>query len=228
MKTIGLIGGLSWESSVDYYRIINREVNRLLGGAHSASILMYSFNFEEIVQFNSNNDFKGIGKRLVEESVKLEQAGADFLVLCANSAHRWASEVEQAVDIPIVHIADATGKEINRLGLKQVLLLGTNYTMEGDFIIPILKDNFGIEIKVPEKSDRDFIHRIIFDELVVGDFKESTKDRLLQIIQKDKDVEGVILGCTELPLILKPSDCELPFLNTTDIHAKAAVDFAIN
>ncbi|MEZ5198303.1 MAG: aspartate/glutamate racemase family protein [Bacteroidales bacterium] len=228
MKTIGLIGGLSWESTVDYYRIINREVNQRLGGAHSAPMLMYSFNFEEIVKFNSQNDFDGIGRRLIEESVKIEKAGADLLLLCANSAHRWANEVQHAISIPIIHIADATGKEINRLGLKKVLLLGTRYTMEGDFVIPKLKDKFGIEAVVPDSTDRDFIHHIIFDELVVGDFKESTKSRLSEIIKKERDVEGVILGCTELPLIITQTDSTLPFINTTEIHAKAAVDFAIN
>lgn len=227
MNTIGLIGGLSWESTVDYYRIINREVNQRLGGAHSAPMLMYSFDFEEIVKFNSQSDFDGIGRRLIEESIKIEKAGADFLILCANSAHRWANEVQNAIGIPILHIADATGKEISRIGLSKVLLLGTRYTMEGDFVIPKLKNEYGIEAVVPDTADRDYIHQIIFEELVVGEFKESTKERLLAIIDKEKEVEGVILGCTELPLIIQPSDSSLPFINTTEVHAKAAVDFAL-
>jgi aspartate racemase len=228
MKTLGLIGGLSWESTADYYRIINREVNSRLGGAHSARMLIYSFDFDEIVKFNSIHNFDGIGRRLVEESVKIEKAGAEALILCANSAHRWVDQVQKAIDIPILHIADATGCEMNRMGLKRVLLLGTKFTMEGGFIIDKLFNSYGIEAVVPIIEDRNTIHQIIFDELVSGIFKKSSRIKMKEIMQKTKEVDAIVMGCTELPLLITPADSHLPLINTTEIHAKAAVDFALN
>jgi aspartate racemase len=227
MKTIGLIGGISWESTAVYYRIINQEVNKRLGGKHSAKVRMYSFDFDEIFTFNQKNDTTGIGNRLVEEAVKLERSGAGLLLLCANTAHQWADQVQSNISIPLIHIAESTGKAIQRSDSKHVLLLGTKYTMEGDFIKGKLNSEFNILVTVPEIEDIQKINHIIYEELVVGDFKDSSKQIILHIINKFNDIEGVILGCTELPLIIGHEDTDLPLFNTTILHARAAVDFAL-
>lgn len=227
MKTIGLIGGLSWESTALYYQILNKEVSKRLGGKHSAKIRMYSFDFDEIDRFLQEDNFVAIENRLVEESQELERSGADLLMLCANTAHKWAKQVQSNVSIPVLHIAEATAQKINSLGLKHVLLLGTKYTMEEDFIKGKLRSDFKIQVSVPEKENIQKIHKIIFEELIVGDFKESSKETLLDIIHSFSEIEGVILGCTELPLIIKSEDTELPLFDTTELHAKAAVDFAL-
>lgn len=227
MKTIGLIGGISWESTAVYYRIINQEVNRRLGGAHSARIYMFSFDFDEILRFNQKDDLESIGNRLVEEAIKLQKSGAELLVLGANTAHRWIDLVQSNISIPIVHIGEATGKAIRKANMNHVLLLGTKYTMEGDYIKGKLYSEFGIRVSVPDESDMKLINQIIYDELVIGEFKDSSKQALLDIINKFNDTDGVILGCTELPLIISPKDTNLPLFNTTLLHAKAAVDFAL-
>jgi aspartate racemase len=227
MKTIGLIGGITWESTVEYYKILNREIQQRLGGAHSAKLYIYSFDFDEILKFNKKNEFDAVGRRLAEESVKLEKQGADFIVLGANTAHRWVDFIQSKISIPIVHIADATGKAIQQTNINHVLLLGTKYTMEGTYIKDKLQLDFDIEVTVPDKNDRDIIHDIIFDELVMGEFNDSSTKAILDIIQKFDNVQGVILGCTELPLIIHPEDSSLPLFDTTVLHAKAAVDFAL-
>ncbi len=227
MKTIGLIGGISWESTAIYYQIINKEVNKRLGGAHSARVYMYSFDFEEILSYNQKDNLDAIGYRLVEEAIKLESAGAELLVLCANTAHRWIDLVQSNISIPIVHIGEATGKAICKANKNNVLLLGTKYTMEGDYIKGKLNSEYNIKVSVPEEEDMLKINRIIYEELVVGDFKDSSKQILLNIIKKFEDIEGVILGCTELPLIISKNDTEVSLFNTTVLHAKAAVDFAL-
>lgn len=227
MKTIGLIGGLSWESTAIYYQILNNEVSKRLGGKHSAKIRMYSFDFDEIDGYIQEDNFTAIGNRLVEEAVKLEGSGAGVLMLCANTAHKWADHVQSNVSIPVIHIAEATGKQIQSQGIKQVLLLGTKYTMQEEFIKGKLSDNYKIQVTVPGKKDIQKINNIIYNELVVGDFKESSKETLLNIIKSFDDIEGVILGCTELPLIIESKDTALPLFDTTLLHANAAVDFAI-
>lgn len=227
MKTIGLIGGLSWESTAIYYQILNKEVSKRLGGKHSAKILMYSFDFDEINRFLEQDDFSAIGNRLVEEAQKLEQSGADILMLCANTAHKWAGLVQSNVTIPIIHIAEVTGKEIQNLSLKHVLLLGTKFTMQEDFIKGKLTSDFKIQVTVPGKEDIQKIHHIIYNELIEGEFKESSKKTLLNIIHSFDDIDGVILGCTELPLIIKSQDTKLPLFDTTELHAKAAVEFVL-
>ncbi len=228
MKVIGLIGGISWKSTAEYYQILNTEINKRLGGVHSAEILMYSFDFDEIDQFNRNQDFEGAGIRLAEVAGKLEQGGAGLLLLCANTAHMSADKVKAAVKIPLIHIADATGKEIVRMGCKKVLLLGTRFTMEGDFISGKLRNDYGLEVVVPEKEDRDSIHDIIYKELVIGAIRDTSHKLLVNIINNHPEVDGVILGCTELPLIIRPEDTKLPLFNTTALHAKAAADFALS
>ena len=228
MKTIGLIGGISWESTAVYYQIINKEVNKRLGGAHSARIYMFSFDFDEILRYNQKDDVESIGNRLVEEAIKLESSGAELLVLGANTAHRWVDLVQSNISIPIVHIGEATGKAIRKSNMNHLLLLGTKYTMEGDYIKGKLSSEFNIHVSVPDKEDIQKINRIIYEELVVGEFKDSSKQILLDIIKKFNDIEGVILGCTELPLIISHEDTDMPLFNTTLLHAQAAVDFALN
>lgn len=227
MKTIGMIGGISWESTHEYYRLINKEVNKRLGGTHSAPILMYSFDFDEIMEYINADDNKSIGKRLVEQSRKLEEAGAELLMLCANTAHRWADRVASKVNIPLIHIADATGQAIREAGLTKVLLLGTNYTMEREFIKGKLAADFNIEVVVPEKEDREGVSRIIYDELIRGKFLDNSRHFLLDVIQRHPHVQAVILGCTELPLIVKQEDVDVPLFNTTKLHAMAVLDFAM-
>ncbi len=228
MKTIGIIGGTSWESTQEYYRLLNREVNKRLGGKHSAKIIMYSFDFEEIDRRNRVDDLEGIGKRLIEEAVKLENAGAELLMLGANTAHLWADKIQEKISIPIVHIADAIGKAINKTGVKRVLLLGTDRTMEGDFIKGRLKNNYGVEVVIPDRERIKRINYIIYEELVRGMFEDSSREYLLHTIGKQDYIEGVILGCTELPLIIKDSDCDYPLFNTTALHANAVADLALS
>lgn len=227
MKTIGLIGGITWQSTMEYYRFLNQETKKRLGGAHSAQIVMYSFDWEEINGLRASGNFDKVGGRLAEEAIKLESIGADLILLGANTAHKFAKEVADAVSVPLIHIADATGEEIKTQGLKKVLLLGTKYTMQEDFISGKLKRDFDIEVMVPKKRDLQEVSRIIFEELVDGRFLESSKNFLLGLIGKMKNdgIEGVILGCTELPLIIKPEDTILPLFDTTLLHAKAAVEF---
>ena len=227
MKTIGLIGGISWESTAEYYKLLNEEIKTRLGGRHSAKILMYSFDFDEIYSFNQKEDYDSIGKRLTEEAINLENAGAELLLLCANTAHKWANEVKSKINIPLIHIADATGRSITDAGIKKVLLLGTNLTMAGEFIKGKLLTDFGINVLVPESEDRNIVSDIIYDELIMGKFLEPSRQKILSIIKKFDNIEGVILGCTELPLIIKPKDTPLQLFNTTELHAMAAIDFAL-
>jgi len=228
MKTIGIIGGISWESTAEYYKILNHEINKRIGGRHSARILMYSFDFDEIYNFNQKEDYDSIRDRLIEEAVNLENAGSELLLLGANTAHKWAKDVKEKINIPLIHIAEATGRAIKKAGIKKVLLLGTNLTMEGDFIKGRLSYDFGIEVLVPEAEDREIVSNIIYDELILGEFKESSRQKILKVITGFNDIEGVILGCTELPLIIKPEDTPLQLFNTTELHAQAAIDFALS
>ena len=228
MKTIGLIGGISWESTAEYYRILNQEINQRLGGRHSARIRMYSFDFDEIYNFNQKNDFDSIRNRLIEEAIKLEKAGSELLLLCANTAHKWAKDVKDSITIPIIHIAEATGQAITDAGIRKVALLGTKLTMEGDFIKGKLSSDYGIEVTVPEPEDQEIVSSIIYDELIVGEFNEPSRNKILNVINGFEDIEGVILGCTELPLIIKPEDITLQLFNTTELHAQAAIDFALS
>jgi aspartate racemase len=228
MKTIGIIGGTSWESTAIYYRILNQETNRRLGGSHSACIRMYSFDFDEVEKFNKSKNLDGLGIRVVEEAIKLEKAGAELLMLGANTLHMFTDKIRASVNIPLIHIADATGKVIKDEGIEKVLLLGTKYTMQGRFISGKLEDEYRLSVVVPELQDQDKINDIIYNELICGKFTESSKQTLLRIIDRFSNIGGVILGCTELPLLLHSEDCRLKLFNTTEIHAKAAVEFALN
>ncbi len=229
MKTLGLIGGTSWISTIDYYRIINQEVNTRLGGLTSAKLFLYSLNYEEFKPPPDPANWEPVIELLLCASKKLENAGADCIVLCANTPHMFADTIQQNISIPLIHIAIATAKEIMKQRLNKVGLLGTKFTMEQKFFTERLS-KYGIETLIPGNADREFIHRSIFEELGMGMFKDETKKRYLKIIKSliDKGAEGIILGCTEIPLLVKKEECSVPVFDTTIIHAKAAVDFALN
>ncbi len=229
MKTIGLIGGTGWISTLEYYRIINEETNRRLGGHNAARCILYSFNFADINAFNKVDDLESIGKMILEAARKIKNASADCIVLCANTLHQYVDELEKEIGLPIVHIADATAKEIKKLGLSKVALLGTKYTMEQGFYVERL-NAAGIEALVPEKQERLFMHNVIINELIKEIINPDSKKKFLDIINdlEQKGVQGIVLGCTEIPLLVKQTDTHLPVFDTLEIHAKAAVDFALD
>lgn len=228
MKTIGLIGGMSWESTLEYYRIINETIKEKLNKLHSAKIIMYSVDFEEIELLQHKGKWDELGKIMAEIAKTLERAGADFIVICTNTMHKVAQEVEKSVRIPLLHIVDVTAEKIKAQGLKKVALLGTKFTMEDNFYRDRLKKH-GIEAIIPEEEERQIVHDVIFKELCLGEIKESSKEKFKKIIDNlaKKGAEGVILGCTEIPLLIKQEDVGLPIFDTTEIHAKAAVERAI-
>jgi aspartate racemase len=226
MKTIGLIGGTSWVSTIDYYRIINQLTNERLGDINSAKVLLYSVNYREFKPTGKNwqeieNMFSGIAK-------KLEAGGADCILLCANTPHKIADKVQQNINIPLLHIAEVTAAEIAKSKIDVVALLGTKFTMEENFFKAKLT-KAGIQTLIPNDADKDFIHAAIFDELGVGVFKPETKARYLQIIEalKDQGAKGVVFACTEIPLLIPTAECPFPVFDTMAIHSKAAVDFAL-
>lgn len=229
MKIIGLIGGMSWESTVDYYKYLNEGIKEALGGLNSAKILLYSYNFNEMEVMLSSEDWDGLTRNLIEKSIKLQEAGADMIAICTNTMHKMAPDIEKAIDIPLIHIADATGEAIRERGQKKVALLGTNFTMNGDFYRGRIKEKFGIEVIVPNKEGRQLVNNIIFDELCRGIIKEESKSKYIEIIEKlaKKGAEGVILGCTEIPLLIKNEDTSIPIYDTTKIHSDTLVKQAI-
>ena len=222
MKTIGLLGGMSWESTVHYYQIINEEVQNELGGLHSAKIVLYSVEFAEIEQYQSSGQWAKCGEILGKAAKSLETAGADFILICTNTIHKVAPQ------IPMIHIADATADELEKCGIRRVGLLGTKYTMTQDFYKDRLADR-GIEVLIPDAADVDVINTVIFEELCVGKINEASRKRFQSIIEKLKDAgaEGVILGCTELGLLIRQSDVSVPLFDTTVIHAKRAAQIAM-
>ncbi len=229
MKTIGLIGGMSWESSKVYYEYLNRMVNERLGGSHSAKILMSSVDFAEIEKLSFAGDWDAIGAIMAEHAKKLETAGAEMVMLGTNTIHLVSDFITQAIDLPFVHIATTTGEAIQKKGLKRVGLLGTKFTMEKDFYTKILEIDFGLEIVVPSEEERQLLQDIIYNELVKGIFAEASKDKCLGIIKKLKQsgAEGIVLGCTELPLLIPGNEVDLPTFDTTKIHSQKSVDLAL-
>ncbi|HRH40426.1 MAG TPA: aspartate/glutamate racemase family protein [Pyrinomonadaceae bacterium] len=228
MKTLGLIGGTTWVSTVDYYKYINKMTTEKLGGLNSAQILLYSISFNDVKSLADAADWESLGKFLSGIAQNLEKGGAEAIVLCANTTHIVADKIEQNIKIPLIHITDATAKEILRQNLKKVALLGTKFTMNNDFYKDRLARH-GIEAIIPNDEERDFIHNSIFDELGKDIFTEETKQKYLEIIENlhQRGAEGVIFGCTEIPMLLKPEDCSIPSFDTTFLHAKAAVEFAL-
>jgi aspartate racemase len=230
VKTIGLIGGMSWESTVDYYKILNREIKKKLGEPHSAEIIMYSVDFADIEKMQSAGEWDKLSKKMINIAQKLEKAGADMLLICANTMHQMADEVQQKINIPLLHIADAAAEKIESGGYKNVGLLGTKYTMEGSFYKNRINENYNIDVIIPEVEERDYIHQVIYQELVSGILKDDSRDNFKEIIDnlKEKGAEGIILGCTEIPLLIKDKDSSLPIFNTTELHAKKAVEIALS
>ncbi|MEH7399447.1 aspartate/glutamate racemase family protein [Gottfriedia acidiceleris] len=229
MKTIGLIGGMSWESSLLYYQIMNERVKEKLGGHHSAKSLLYSVDFQEIKMLQFEDRWDELTKIMIDIAKKLETSGADCLVICTNTMHKMAKEVEESVKIPLLHIADATAKEIVNSGIKKVALLGTAFTMEHDFYKGRLIEQFGLDVIVPNEAERKRIHTIIYEELCLGIVKEESKQVYLNIIDHliEHGAEAVILGCTEITMLISQENCRIPVFDTTRIHAESAVDFAL-
>lgn len=229
MKTIGILGGMSWESSIEYERIINTEVRNRLGGVHSADLLIRSYNFEAIEALQEAGDWEAAGQVLADDASRLEEAGADVIVLATNTMHKVARQIEDAIRIPFLHIADATAEVVKAEGIEAIALLGTRYTMEQDFYRGRLTAH-DLEVLVPNASDRAFVHDVIFNELVQGRIVEASKQRYLEIIDRlhERGAEGVIAGCTEIELLITPDDVSHPYFPTARIHALAAVDFALD
>ncbi len=225
-----MIGGMSWESSLEYYRMANELVKEKLGGLHSAQCLMYSVDFGPIAKFQHDGNWEELTRIMAEAGQKLEKGGADFIVICTNTMHKMADDVAAGVSIPLVHIADSTAKEILRLGLKTVALLGTRFTMEQDFYKGRLAEKYGLKVLTPDDEGMNLVHQIIYQELCLGTIKDSSKQVYVEIIEKlvKQGAEGVILGCTEIPLLVKQKDVSVPILDTTTIHIQAAVDFALS
>ena len=229
MKTIGLIGGMSWESTVDYYKILNREVKAKLGEPHSAKIIMQSVDFAEIEKMQSAGQWGKLSEKMISIAQKLEAFGADMILICANTMHQMAPEVQKNLEIPLLHIADAAAGKIDAKGYKKVGLLGTKYTMEGDFYKNRIEEKYDIEVLVPDIEAREYIHQVIYQELVSGILKDESREKFKEIIEslKGKGAAGIILGCTEIPLLIKAEDSSLPVFNTTELHAKKAVQFSL-
>jgi aspartate racemase len=229
VKTIGMIGGMSWESTLEYYRIVNQEVKVRLGGLHSAKCVLYSVDFEEIERLQHENLWEEAGEVLGRAAQGLEKGGADFIIICTNTMHKVAEAVQKSVSIPLLHLADATAEKIRVKGLKTIALLGTRFTMEEDFYKGRLVDNYGLDVIVPNEKEMDVIHQVIYSELCIGKIDSNSRKKYLDIIDrlKREGAEGVILGCTEIGLLVKQEDTDIPLFDTTEIHARAAVDFAL-
>ncbi|NDJ56529.1 aspartate/glutamate racemase [Enterobacteriaceae bacterium 4M9] len=229
MKTIGLLGGMSWESTIPYYRLINEGIKTRLGGLHSGKILLHSVDFHEIEACQSSGEWDKAGQMLADAACGLQAAGAQGIVLCTNTMHKVASAIETGCALPFIHIADATGQAIARQGLNRVALLGTRYTMEQDFYRARLREQFGIETPVPDEAQRAEINRIIFEELCMGTFSAQAKRYYQSVIEVlvEQGAQGVIFGCTEIGMLLGQQDCPVPVFDTAALHAAASVDFML-
>ena len=229
MKVIGLIGGMSWESTAEYYRIINKTVKERLGGLHSAKVLLYSVDFNEIANLQTEGRWSEATKFMCDAAQRIERGGADCVLICTNTMHKMAPEVQSSVAIPLLHIADATAIEIKRRGIKRVGLLGTKYTMEEDFYKNRLVDDHDLDVFIPPEAGRTAVNRVIYEELCLGKVVKESRSQFQQIIHdlNRRGVEGIILGCTEISLLINQEDSPLPLFDTTAIHAQAAVSFAL-
>lgn len=230
MKIIGLIGGMSWESSKVYYELINQKVKEQLGGFHSAKCILFSVDFAEIEALQNFGDWSQLDKIMADAARRLEDAGAEIIVLCTNTMHLCGMAIQENISIPFLHIAEATGLEIEKAGIKKVGLLGTRFTMEKDFYKQELTNRFGIETIIPSEKDITLVHNIIYEELVKGNINEKSRAIYKSIISqlKDDGAEGVILGCTEIPLLIRQKDVDIPVFDTTEIHAEQAVEMALS
>jgi len=229
MKTIGLIGGMSWESSLVYYRFINEAVKERLGGLHSAQCIMYSVDFAEIEPLQRDGKWAEAARKMSQAARRVEDGGADLLVLCTNTMHKTASDIQRHVNIPLLHIADATAEKIRAEGLSRVGLLGTRFTMEDDFYKGRLIEKHGLDVILPDQNDRDLVHRVIYDELCLGEIRGASREAYREIMENlvGRGAQGIILGCTEIGLLINAMDGPVPVFDTTRIHAEAAVEFAL-
>lgn len=230
LKKIGLIGGMSFESTLEYYRIINETVKKTLGGLHSAECILYSVDFNEIEILQHQNKWEELSNIMVNAAQSLKKGGADFIIICTNTMHKLAPDIESKVGIKVLHIAEAAGKKIIEKNIKTVGLLGTKFTMEEDFYKKVLKDKFNINVSIPDENDREVIHQIIYNELCKGIIKDPSREKYKKIINKLSlnGAEGIVLGCTEIPLLIKQKDVNIPIFDTTAIHAVSAVEFALD
>lgn len=228
MKTIGLLGGMSWESSIEYERLINTEVRRRLGGTHSADLIIRSYDFAAIESLQERGDWDGAGGLLAADAARLEAAGADLIVLCTNTMHILAPAIEAAIAVPFLHIADATAAAIHQADITRIALLGTRYTMEQDFYRGRLEE-LGLDVRTPGDDDRTMVHDVIYDELVQGEVRDDSRRRYVDLIERmvGDGAEGVIAGCTEIELLVGPKDVDCPYFPTTALHAMAAVEAAL-
>ena len=229
MKTIGLLGGMSWESTAGYYRAINEGINNTLGGLHSAKIALYSVDFDPIEKLQHEGNWEATARILSEAAQKIQSAGADFLLICTNTMHKVAPQIENAIDIPLLHIADATAEVLQEKGIKTVGLLGTTFTMEQDFYKGRLSEKHGLKVLVPNIEDRQIVHNVIYSELCLGKTKTGSKNEYLRIVDElaNNGAEAVILGCTEIGMLISQNDTQVKLFDTTTIHAKKAVEYAI-
>nr|WP_202605087.1 MULTISPECIES: aspartate/glutamate racemase family protein [Pantoea] len=225
VKVIGLLGGMSWESTALYYRILNQQVKQQLGGLHSAELVLWSVDFQRIEQLQTAGEWQQAGEILAEAARNLERAGAQFIVLCTNTMHKVAAQISAATDIPLLHIADATGRRIQQAGIRKVGLLATRFTMEQDFYRGRLQQQFGLEVMTPNEADRLFVHKVIYHELCLGEINPSSRRRYREIMQSlvAQGAEAIILGCTEITLLVDATDASVPLFDTTLIHAEEAV-----
>lgn len=229
MKILGLIGGMSWESTIPYYRMINQQVKEQLGGLHSAKIILYSVDFHEIEQLQAKGDWHTAAKVLSDAAVSLKRAGAEVIVVCTNTMHKVADDIEADCGLPLLHIADATAAQIKQQGINKIGLLGTRYTMEQDFYRGRLAEQHDIEVITPDSIDREIINRIIYEELCLGIITETSRQEYRRIIGKleQQGVQGIIFGCTEITLLVNAQDAQVPVFDTTAIHAKTAAEYAL-
>ena len=230
MKIIGMIGGMSWESSIEYYRIINQTTRETLGGLHSAKSIMYSVEFAEIEELQHQNRWQETSQILIAAAKNLERAGADFIIICTNTMHKVYDDVQNNLQIPMLHIADTTAEEIRARGITKIGLLGTRFTMEEDFYKGRLTEKYGMKVIIPSPAEMEEVHRVIYEELCAGKILESSKEKYIDIITGlvNEGAEGIILGCTEIGLLIKSPDSPVPLFDTTEIHANAAVRFALS
>ena len=229
MKTIGLIGGMSWESSIEYYRIINETAKAKLGGLHSAKSLMVSVDFADVEVLQHQGRWAEAAQMLVEAAKSLQKGDADFLVLCTNTMHKVADEIRERVNLPFLHIADATAQRVNDAGIQNIGLLGTRFTMEEEFYKGRLSEKYGLRVMIPNAQQREVVHRVIYEELVLGRIEPPSKAQYLDIIEQmvSQGAEGIILGCTEIGLLVQQADSQVPLFDTTRIHAEAAVEYSL-
>jgi aspartate racemase len=230
VKTLGLIGGMSWESTSEYYRLLNQGISARLGNSHSAELLLYSFDFAVIEALQHDGSWDRLAELMIDAALKLERTGAEILLLCTNTMHVVFESIQSAVDVPIIHIADAAGEAITRAGLSTLGLLGTKFTMEGDFYRTRLTDAFGLEILVPDENDREIVHKVIYNELCRGVVDESSRSEYVRIIDElaERGAKGIVLGCTEIPLLVDSSHTAIPLFDTTELHVAAALDTCLN